>query len=94
MLILNRQKSEVIMIDQDPLEVLSVGSEFVRYRFKNKTRKLFSGKAVRLADGIGMTFCGVHPVLPSSARLGFTAPKEIDIHRLEVFNRIQKEKAA
>jgi len=51
------------------------------------TRRI--GETVVIADNIEATILGVKG---SQVRLGFNAPKEISIHREEIWQRIQNEK--
>ena len=49
------------------------------------------GKSIIINDNVEIT---VLEVQGSSVRLGINAPKEISIHREEIYLRIQKEKQA
>ena len=46
------------------------------------------GEAIRIGDEISVTILGVKG---SQVRIGFTAPKEVAVHREEIFLRIKAE---
>jgi carbon storage regulator len=48
------------------------------------------GEAVMIGDDIQIIFLGTNM---GELKIGIVAPREIPIYRLEIFNRIQKEKA-
>ena len=48
------------------------------------------GETLVIGDDITVTVLGVKG---NQARLGVTAPKEIAVHREEIFNRIKREQA-
>lgn len=50
------------------------------------TRKI--GETVVIGNDIYLTFLGVKG---NQVRLGFDAPKELGVHRLEVFNKVKEE---
>jgi len=52
------------------------------------TRKL--GETLRIGDDVSLTILGIkgHQV-----RIGTAAPKEVTVHREEIYQRIQTEKA-
>ena len=52
------------------------------------TRRL--GEKVVIGDDIYITLLGVRG---SQARVGINAPKEVSVHREEIYHRIQQEKA-
>lgn len=57
------------------------------------TRKV--GETLRIGDDIEVTVMAVHQHTPNSApqvRIGIKAPKEIPVHREEIYERIKKEK--
>ena len=51
------------------------------------TRK--PGEVIRIGDNIIITVTGVQG---NQVRLGITAPREIPVHREEIYQNIQKEK--
>lgn len=50
------------------------------------TRRI--GEILKIGDNIDITVLGIKG---NQARLGIKAPKEVSVHREEVWNRIQKE---
>jgi carbon storage regulator len=50
------------------------------------------GQSVMIGDHVKVTVLGFHG--GGQIRLGFEAPKEVKIHRLELYNRIAAEKAS
>ena len=54
----------------------------------NLTRRV--GETLVIGDDITVTVLGVKG---NQARLGVNAPKEIAVHREEIFNRIKREQA-
>ena len=48
------------------------------------------GETIRIGDDIEMTIISLRN---GQVRIGFNAPKEIEINREEIYQRIQKEKA-
>ncbi|MBX9405984.1 carbon storage regulator CsrA [Pseudomonas baetica] len=53
------------------------------------TRK--PGETIRISDDISVTVLGVSG---QQVRLGITAPAEVEVHREEIFLRIQAEQQA
>ncbi len=53
------------------------------------TRKV--GETLIIGDDITVTICAVKN---SQVRVGIKAPKDVEIHREEIYERIQKEKEA
>ena len=51
------------------------------------TRRI--GETVMIGDEVGVTVLGVRA---NQVRIGITAPKYIDVHRMEVWEKIQIEK--
>ena len=51
------------------------------------TRKV--GESLIIGDNIKITICAVNN---SQVRVGIQAPKDIEIHREEIYERIKKEK--
>ena len=51
------------------------------------TRKV--GESLIIGDDIKITICAVNN---SQIRVGIQAPKEVEIHREEIYERIKKEK--
>lgn len=49
-----------------------------------------TGETIRIGDDIEMTIISLRN---GQVRIGFNAPKEIEINREEIYQRIQKEKA-
>lgn len=49
------------------------------------------GKSIIINDNVEITVLGIQG---SSVRLGINAPKEVSIHREEIYLRIQEEKQA
>jgi len=46
-------------------------------------------ESIIIGDDIQVTVLGVKG---NQVRIGVDAPKEVDVHRLEIFNKIQQEK--
>ncbi len=53
------------------------------------TRKL--GQSLRIGDSISVTIQGIHG---NQVRIGIEAPKTVQVHREEIYNRIAKERKA
>lgn len=49
------------------------------------------GETINIDDNVQVTVLGIRG---NQVRLGITAPKEIPVHREEVYERIQREKEA
>lgn len=49
------------------------------------------GETICIGDNIRVTVCGTRGQV---ARIGIGAPREVSIHREEVYHRVQLEKAA
>lgn len=47
------------------------------------------GEKIIINDNIVVTLCGIST---NQIRLGIEAPKEIEVHREEIYKRIEKEK--
>jgi carbon storage regulator len=52
------------------------------------TRRI--GERVMIGDGIEVVVLGVKG---NQVRLGFKAPKDLPVHRQEIYERVQREKA-
>lgn len=48
------------------------------------------GETVMIGDDVSVTVIGVQG---NQVRVGINAPKEVSVHREEIHNRIQREKA-
>lgn len=53
------------------------------------TRRI--GEVLMIGDDIEVAILGVKG---NQVRIGISAPADIDVHRLEIWDRIQKEKAS
>jgi len=51
------------------------------------TRRI--GETITIGDDIRLTILGIKG---NQTRIGIEAPKEVEVHRLEIFERIQREK--
>jgi carbon storage regulator len=49
------------------------------------------GESVVIGDDVQVTVLGVKG---NQVRLGVTAPRDVSVHRLEIYERIQKEQGA
>ena len=94
MLILGRRSGEKVMIgDNLMLSVLDSRPHKARFRIEDSNGGDFLvtlgiGESSELQDGIRFTMLSVHG---KSVRIGFNAPPELPIHRLEVWQRVRKE---
>lgn len=52
------------------------------------TRRI--GETLMIGDGVTVTVMGVRG---NQIRLGINAPKSVEVHREEVYERVQKERA-
>lgn len=53
----------------------------------NLTRRI--GETIIIGDNVNVTVLGIHG---RQIRLGISAPREIEVHREEVYNKIQNQK--
>lgn len=49
------------------------------------------GETIMIGDDVAVTVLGVHG---NQVRVGVNAPKEVSVHREEIYERVQKERAA
>lgn len=52
-----------------------------------------AGETIRIGDDITVTILSAHKRGRAGPELGINAPRTVEIHREEVYNRIQREKA-
>lgn len=49
-----------------------------------------SGESIRIGDDVTITILGLNG---AQVRIGINAPKEIEVHREEIFEKIKQERA-
>ena len=52
-----------------------------------------TGETIVIGDDIQITFLGMSEKKATEAKIGISAPRHVSVHRLEIYERIQKEKA-
>lgn len=96
MLILTRRPTEIVVIggviEVEVTGVRTFSTDLVVRKPGQPDRevKLQLGGSATLGEGLGVSMLGAKG---NQVRLGFLAPREVSIHRLEVQDRIKRENA-
>ena len=94
MLVLQRSRDESIVIGDDRTSFVQI-TPLEESKLRNCTDPALADLASRLLSTLGkpVEVCVVDIRCNHRVRTGVTAPKEIPVHRKEVFQTIQKERA-
>jgi carbon storage regulator len=98
MLVLTRRKNESLVIGESTyVEVIFIGTEKIQLQVSQKNNKenqkvvvdLLLGDSYQLPENVILKMLKIDG---SQLKIGISAPREIPVHREEIYERIQNEK--